>query len=112
LSAELAVMRPRLLPGLVDALARNVARQAGRVRLFELGRTFAAAGSEGEAPRETRCIAAVACGPARAEQWGQAARLVDYHDLKGDLESLAALAGATLEFRSGAPATFGHPGRS
>src|SRR5690606_6895463 len=32
LSAELAVMRPRLLPGLVDALARNAARQAGRVR--------------------------------------------------------------------------------
>src|SRR5690606_23575598 len=35
LSAELAVMRPSLLPGLVDALARNRARQAGRVRLFE-----------------------------------------------------------------------------
>ncbi len=112
LSAELAVMRPRLLPGLVDALARNVARQAGRVRLFELGRTFAAADAEGAAPRETRCIAAVACGPARAEQWGLAARLVDFHDLKGDLESLAALAGATLEFRSDATATFGHPGRS
>ncbi|MEE7561441.1 phenylalanine--tRNA ligase subunit beta, partial [Xanthomonas sp. Kuri4-2] len=43
LSAELAVMRPRLLPGLVATLGRNAARQAGRVRLFELGKVFAAA---------------------------------------------------------------------
>lgn len=111
LSAELAVMRPRLLPGLVDALARNVSRQAGRVRLFELGRTFGAAAEPGAAPRETRRIAAVACGTAHAEQWGQTVRAVDFHDLKGDLESLAAVAGARLEFRTATEA-FGHPGRS
>ena len=63
------------------------------------------------APRETRRIAGVACGPARAEQWGQAARVVDFHDLKGDLESLAALSGARLAFRPSV-APFGHPGRS
>src|SRR5690606_1421137 len=40
LSAELAVMRPSLLPGLVATLGRNAARQLGRVRLFELGRVF------------------------------------------------------------------------
>ena len=119
LSAELAVMRPRLLPGLVDALARNAARQAGRVRLFELGRVFASADPHERqpgdpappAPRETRRIAAVACGPAVAEQWGQKTRAVDFHDLKGDLESLAAQAGAQLAFRPSG-AAFGHPGRS
>ncbi len=112
LSAELAVMRPRLLPGLVDALARNAARQAGRVRLFELGRVFAApAAGEAGAPLETRRIAAVVCGDAAAEQWGLAARKVDFHDLKGDLESLAASTGAKLEFRPSAE-PFGHPGRS
>jgi len=118
LSAELAVMRPRLLPGLVDALARNRARQAGRVRLFELGRVFSAAdpaqrapGGPAPAPDETRRLAAVACGPAATEQWGVPARTVDFHDLKGDLESLAAAAGAVLEFRPSAQ-PFGHPGRS
>jgi phenylalanyl-tRNA synthetase beta chain len=108
LSAELGVMRTRLLPGLVAALARNAARQQPRVRLFELGKTFAA-GSD--APVETRRIAAVACGDAAAEQWGVAARKLDFHDLKGDLDSLAALSGATLDYRASAE-PFAHPGRS
>ncbi|MDO5609539.1 MAG: phenylalanine--tRNA ligase subunit beta [Pseudomonadota bacterium] len=111
LSAELGVMRPMLLPGLAAALVRNVARQQTRVRLFELGRVFATAEAVGDAPQEIERIAAVACGDARAEQWGSTARGVDFHDLKGDVEALAALAGATLAFRRSTEA-FGHPGRS
>jgi len=110
LSAELGVMRPSLLPGLVEALRRNLARQQSRVRLFEIGRVFARGG---DAPVETVRIAAVACGPAQAEQWGVAAREVDFHDLKGDVESLLALAGqpGEVEYR---PTDLGwlHPGRS
>jgi len=108
LSVELGVMRTSLLPGLAAALARNAARQQPRLRLFELGRTFAAAT---EAPLETRRIAAVACGDANAEQWGLAARKVDFHDLRGDLDSLAALSAAQLEYRP-AQRPFAHPGRS
>ena len=109
LSAELGVMRTRLLPGLVDALARNAVRQQTRLRLFEIGKTFAA--EAGAAPRETLCLAAVACGSARREQWGEPARDVDFHDLKGDLQALAAQAGAVLEYRP-SEAPHGHPGRS
>lgn len=110
LSAELGVMRTALLPGLVQALARNRARQQARVRLFELGKTFYAEVGGG-APLETACLAAVACGDARAEQWGAPARALDFHDLKGDLDSLAALCGAVLDYRAEAPA-HAHPGRS
>lgn len=111
LSAELGMMRTSLLPGLVAALGRNLARQATRVRLFELGNVFADAG-QGQAPRETQRLAAAVCGDAQLEQWGQKpARKVDFHDLKGDLESLAAAAGAQLEFRPATPPQ-GHPGRS
>lgn len=110
LSAELGVMRTMLLPGLVAALGRNAARQQSRVRLFEIGRTFHAS-REGEAPLETRRIAAVVCGDARPEQWGASSRPVDFHDLKGDLDSLAAASGAPLEYRP-AQAAWGHPGRS
>jgi len=112
LSAELAVMRPALLPGLVATLGRNAARQAGRVRLFELGRVFAAQADEGApAPLETQRVAVAVCGDADAEQWGVASRKVDFHDLKGDLEALAAATGAQLSFRPSQRA-YGHPARS
>jgi phenylalanyl-tRNA synthetase beta chain len=110
LSAELGAMRTQLLPGLVAALSRNAARQQSRIRLFETGKVFAA-GEAGSAPRETLRIAAVAIGDASAEQWGETARPVDFHDIKGDLESLAACSGAVLEFHP-PTAPHGHPGRS
>ena len=84
LSADLAVMRPSLLPGLINVLQYNRARQQERVRLFEVARVFAA----GDPPVETTTLAVVACGRARAEQWGESARTIDFHDLKGDLDAL------------------------
>lgn len=111
LSAELGVMRPMLLPGLVAALAHNVARQQPRVRLFELGNVFAPGKAEGSAPVETAHIAAIACGTATAEQWGLPARALDFHDIKGELEALAAPAQVRFEFHRGSR-PFGHPGRS
>lgn len=110
LSAELGVMRTRLLPGLVASLSRNAARQQPRVRLFELGKVFRSNGA-GQAPLETLRIAAAACGDAFDELWDAAARVVDFHDVKGDLDSVAALSGATLEYRPSSEA-HGHPGRS
>lgn len=112
LSAELAVMRPSLLPGLVATLGRNAARQLGRVRLFELGRVFHPQAGEGTpAPLETQRVAAAVCGDADPQQWGLATRKVDFHDLKGDLESLAAASGAVLEFQP-SQRPYGHPARS
>ena len=114
LSAELGVMRTLLLPGLVSALQRNVARQAGRVRLFELGNVFAASTSvksSDAAPIETQRIAAAIHGNAGPEHWDEKARKADFHDLKGDLDSLAAASGATLEYRP-SQNPCGHPGRS
>jgi len=56
-------------------------------------------------------LAAAITGDAVAEQWGVPSRKADFHDLKGDLESVAALAGAALEFRP-SRAAHAHPGRS
>ncbi|TAL71654.1 MAG: phenylalanine--tRNA ligase subunit beta [Rhodanobacter sp.] len=89
LSADLAVMRPSLLPGLVEALRRNRARQQDRVRLFEVARVFAA----GDPPVETPSLAMVAGGTARAEQWGEATRPLDFYDIKGELDALLAWGG-------------------
>ncbi|GLQ49617.1 phenylalanine--tRNA ligase subunit beta [Dyella flava] len=109
LSADLAVMRPSLLPGLIEALSHNRARQQERVRLFELGRVFA----EGNPPVETPSLAIVACGSARAEQWGEAVRPLDFFDLKGDLDALIAWGGEPQRWSVHADGLPGwlHPGR-
>jgi phenylalanyl-tRNA synthetase beta chain len=111
LSADLAVMRPSLLPGLVEAARHNSNRQIQRVRLFEIGRTFHAAGGRGEAPEEVVRLAAVVQGGAVAEQWGDKRRGLDFYDIKGDLEALAGFAGCSLEFRP-AQVPWLHAGRS
>ncbi|HJP98368.1 MAG TPA: phenylalanine--tRNA ligase subunit beta [Rhodanobacteraceae bacterium] len=127
LSAEMAVMRTSLLPGLVDALKRNRNRQQARVRLFETGRVFgrseragdpgntraATAAPTAQGPVETDMLAAVACGGAHAEQWGEPKRALDFFDVKGDLEALIALSGlaATWSFDAEDLPAWLHPGR-
>lgn len=110
LSAELGVMRTALLPGLVEAVRRNLARQQPRVRLFEAGRVF---GRGEDGPVEALHLAGVACGSALAEQWGERAREVDFFDVRGDLDSVLALAGTHGEIRF-VPSDLAwlHPGRS
>jgi phenylalanyl-tRNA synthetase beta chain len=109
LSADLAVMRPSLLPGLIETLRHNRARQQERVRLFEVARVF----GSGDPPVETPSLAVVACGAARAEQWGEPSRQLDFHDLKGDLDALVAWGGQPLRWAVHADQLPGwlHPGR-
>jgi phenylalanyl-tRNA synthetase beta chain len=109
LSADLAVMRPSLLPGLIEALRHNRARQQERVRLFELARVFAA----GDPPVETPSLAIAACGSARAEQWGEPSRPFDFFDLKGELDALIAWGGEPQRWSIHADGLPGwlHPGR-
>ena len=113
LSADLAVMRPSLLPGLVEALRRNRARQQERVRLFERGHAFLP-GVDGAAPAEPDRLALVACGDVAAEQWGVSARAMDFHDLKGDVESLLELGGESRDwcFETDGLPSWLHPGRA
>jgi phenylalanyl-tRNA synthetase beta chain len=109
LSADMNVMRTTLLPGLLAAVARNLRRQQGRVRLFETGVVFL----QGERLVEIDRLAGVATGDALPEQWGEAARPLDFFDIKGDVERILALRGPRQEPRF-EPATLPwmHPGAS
>ena len=109
LSAELAVMRPSLLPGLVGALTANSARQQSRLRLFEIGRTFHA--GNGQAPAERTQLAALLQGTATAEHWSGKPVPVDYYDIKAVLEACLARIGLRAEFTT-ADVPYLHPGRS
>jgi phenylalanyl-tRNA synthetase beta chain len=91
LSEKFAVMRPSLLPGLVDVLSHN--RRHGRpdVRVFEIGTRFTPAG-------ETRGAAFAWMGLGTPDHWSGARRPVDFSDIKGVVEQLAALAPVTVTF--------------
>jgi len=110
LSADLAVMRTSLLPGLVEALKYNRNRQQDRVRLFETGLAFSDVSGN---LQQVQRVAAVACGRAAPEGWATDKRDVDFFDLKADLETLVALAGSgrKLAFES-TDEHWLHPGRS
>lgn len=111
IASQMGVMRTSLIGGLVGTLVANRKRQTERVRAFEVGRCFlrdAAAGIVSGFRQPLR-LAALAAGGADPEQWGEAARKVDFYDLKGDLEAL--FGGRTLRFeKTNHPAL--HPGRS
>ncbi len=55
----------------------------------------------------------MACGTAQAEQWGEATRPLDFHDLKGDLDALIAWGGEPQRWAVHADDLPGwlHPGR-
>jgi phenylalanyl-tRNA synthetase beta chain len=91
LSEKFAVMRPSLLPGLVDAAAHNRRREHADVRLFETGTRFSAAG-------ETRAVAGVWSGGGTPPHWSAAARPADFFDAKGAVDAIGAALGLELEF--------------
>jgi phenylalanyl-tRNA synthetase beta chain len=92
------LMRPTLLPGLLESVRHNFNHGTRNVRLFETGRVFAA-GGEGEArPNEVEAFALVLTGEA-LDEGRAAARPLDFYDLKGALEAAAdAMRVGGLEF--------------
>src|SRR6185312_4953791 len=85
IAAHLDVMRTTLLPGLLETLQTNLKRKAPRVRIFEVGRTFA----RDDLAQPLR-IGGLAFGPNDPEQWGTPLRAVDVFDVKADIAALAA----------------------
>ena len=108
ISADMAAMRPSLLPGLLSAAARNMDRGTASVRLFELGQRYLA---DGERPTAAILLA----GEARGRDWrsGPATR-PDAHDAKAEaLAALAALGVPVQRLQVAAPANgWWHPGRA
>ena len=110
ISADMAVMRTSLLPGLVGAVLRNTNRQQPRTRLYETGLRFL----PGEAGlRQVPTLAMVVSGQRFGESWAVASQSADFFDLKGDLESLFALTrdAASLQFVAAERAAL-HPGQT
>lgn len=103
LSAEMSVMRTSIWPGLVKSLIYNVNRQQTRVRLFESGLCFSQppnqAGLAFDNISQIKKLAGVVCGPRQDENWSNDPQLVDFFDVKGDIESVLALTGQAESFQ-------------
>ncbi|MDT5268948.1 MAG: phenylalanyl-tRNA synthetase beta chain [Acidobacteriota bacterium] len=96
------LMRPSLLPGLLEATRHNFNHGTRDVRLFEMGRVFAASSTSGEdgesRPVEVESFALLITGEA-LEEGKAAGRVADFFDLKGALEAAAdAMRVGELEF--------------
>ncbi|MXW53510.1 MAG: phenylalanine--tRNA ligase subunit beta [Gammaproteobacteria bacterium] len=85
MSIEREVMRWSLLPGLLDVVSYNIARQHDHVRVYEYGQCFGYSDSK-TLHRER--LAGVAWGLRQPEGWGNQSELVDFFDLKGNIEHL------------------------
>jgi phenylalanyl-tRNA synthetase beta chain len=92
LTASFDTLRASLLPGLVDAVARN--RRHGRrdVALFEIGARFSASAGE------TRGLAIAWTGTATPLHWSAPPRPVDFFDVKGIVEGLCRVLGVAPRF--------------
>ncbi len=110
ISSELDVMRPSLLPNLIDAANRNVARGHGDIALFEVANSYKTPNADGH----IMTIGAVRCGMKYKRHWTHLEREVDVFDIKAD--AIAALQACSapdnLQIISNNAPNWYHPARS
>ncbi|HQQ74899.1 MAG TPA: phenylalanine--tRNA ligase subunit beta, partial [Pseudomonadales bacterium] len=111
ISADMGDMRASLVPSLVNILQNNLNRQQNRARLFESGLRFRLVDG---LLQQQPVIAGLLYGTRAPEAWhANGGNLVDFYDLKGDLEALLARTGRAGDFSFRAaihPAL--HPGQT
>ncbi len=108
ISSEMSHLRPDLLPGLLQAAARNQARGQADLGLFEVGTVFGG----GEPGEQQMQVAGLLTGRTGPRDVHDAARAVDAFDAKAMAEAVLAALGApagTQILREGAE--WWHPGR-
>jgi phenylalanyl-tRNA synthetase beta chain len=108
ISADMAVMRTTLWPGLVKALQHNQNRQQSRIRLFETGQRFV---PSDQGLQQQDVFAGLIYGSRNPESWHGKAENVDYFDIKGDLETLLEIGGQRFSFVATEHLAL-HPGQS
>jgi len=108
ISSEMSHMRPALLPGLLQAAARNQARGTSNMALFEVGPAF-----HGGEPEEQHLLASgLIIGHTGPKDVHGTRRAVDVYDVKADAEAALSAMGAPakVQILRGADAWW-HPGR-
>ena len=79
-------MRPTLVPGLLDSIRLNLNHQRRDLKLFEIGKSFAADG-DSKLPKERELFALALTGGELNEDCSMTVRELDFYDAKGAVES-------------------------
>lgn len=87
LSEEQAVLRTSLIPGLLETMQRNLARQTRTMKLFEVGKVFISRGARSQ-PEEIEMLVGLWTGDRSPSGWYGKSTACDFYDLKGVVESL------------------------
>ena len=109
ISSEMSHMRPSLLPGLLQAAARNQARGIMDMALFEVGPIW-----HGGEPEDQEALACgILVGQTDPKDVHSSRRTVDVYDVKADVEAVLHALGAPtkVQFQRGL-SNWWHPGRS
>jgi len=112
ISADMAVMRTSLWPGLLKSAVYNLNRQQSRVRIFEVGQCFVSSDKDDVSLSQNTMLAGLLCGSRSPTGWTAGKEKVDFYDIKGDIEGLLGLTGLQHSFSFDAashPAL--HPGQ-
>ncbi|OUR66806.1 phenylalanine--tRNA ligase subunit beta, partial [Marinomonas sp. 42_23_T18] len=112
ISAEMGVMRPSLIPGLMKAYLHNQNRQQSRVRLFETGRRFIGSVDALDQLDQQERLAGLIAGSRETEAWYHNSDSVDFYDVKSHIEALFALNDGDKPSYERADVVYLHPGRS
>jgi phenylalanyl-tRNA synthetase beta chain len=117
LSEDLSVMRPLILPGLLDAAQHNAAHGRVGVRLFESAHIYLPKGElgplqeKGQTPAYERHHLSALLTEAAPGGWRSPSRPADFYAVKGLLDGLMEAAGVEWHAQDGGP-PFLHPGRA
>ncbi|WP_104019985.1 phenylalanine--tRNA ligase subunit beta [Roseovarius nitratireducens] len=108
ISSEMSHLRPALLPGLLQAAARNQARGIMDMALFEVGHVF----HGGEPDEQGLLVSGILVGQTSPKDVHGGARAADLYDAKADAEAILAGMGAPakVQILRGA-GDWWHPGR-
>lgn len=106
-SEEYSVLRPSLLPGLLDTVRFNLAQKNGSLAAFEMGRIYL---KQEHSFSEIPVLGIALYGKERPHHWAQKPDDFDFYDLKGLLENLFDSLGISWECAASLHPTF-HPGR-
>ncbi|WP_298429233.1 phenylalanine--tRNA ligase subunit beta [uncultured Jannaschia sp.] len=109
ISQDMSHMRPALLPGLLQAAARNQARGVADLALFEAGHVF-----DGGMPGQQQfCVSGLLVGHTAPKGIHGERRPVDVFDIRADAEAILAAIGAPAKMQTMRGVDdWWHPGRS